>query len=62
LFPAHKSLSFLMRQKRVMTKASWESEYQQNPIVVGGGVIPIEKAHGRPRVRQEPGPTLSQVH
>ena len=26
-----------------MTQASWESEYQQNPIVVGGGMFPIDK-------------------
>ena len=26
-----------------MTQASWESEYQQNPIVAGGGIFPIEK-------------------
>jgi predicted phage terminase large subunit-like protein len=43
LFPEHKSLSFLMERKKLMTQAGWESEYQQNPIIVGGGVIPIEK-------------------
>ena len=43
LFPEHKSLAFLMQQKRAMTQASWESEYQQRPVVGGGGVIPIEK-------------------
>ncbi len=43
LFPEHKSFSFLMERKKLMTQAGWESEYQQNPIVVGGGVIPIEK-------------------
>jgi hypothetical protein len=43
LFPELKSLSFLMERKKLMTQAGWESEYQQNPIVVGGGVIPIEK-------------------
>jgi predicted phage terminase large subunit-like protein len=43
LFPEHKSLSFLLERKRAMTQASWESQYQQNPIIVGGGVIPIEK-------------------
>jgi len=26
-----------------MTQAGWESVYQQNPIVVGGGMFPIEK-------------------
>src|SRR5262249_31984705 len=43
LFPQHKSLAFLMERRAVMTQASWESEYQQNPIIAGGGVIPIEK-------------------
>ena len=43
LFPEHKSLSFLLERKRAMRQASWESEYQQSPIVVGGGEIPIEK-------------------
>jgi predicted phage terminase large subunit-like protein len=43
LFPRHKSLPFLMERKAVMTRAGWESEYQQNPIVVGGGIFPIEK-------------------
>src|SRR5206468_1615862 len=33
LFPQHKSLSFLMERKKVMTQAGWESEYQQNPII-----------------------------
>jgi predicted phage terminase large subunit-like protein len=43
LFPAHKSLEFLMERKKLLTKASWESIYQQNPIVVGGGMLPVEK-------------------
>jgi predicted phage terminase large subunit-like protein len=43
LFPQHKSLPFLMERRAVMTRAGWESEYQQNPIVVGGGIFPIEK-------------------
>jgi predicted phage terminase large subunit-like protein len=43
LFPQHKSLSFLMERKAMMTQAGWESEYQQNPIMVGGGMFPIEK-------------------
>ena len=43
LFPHHKSLPFLMERRAAMTRAAWESEYQQNPIVVGGGIFPIEK-------------------
>src|SRR5262249_38329958 len=33
LFPQHNSLAFLMERRAVMTQASWESEYQQNPII-----------------------------
>ena len=51
LFPEHKSLSFLMERKKAMTQASWESEYQQNPIVVGGGIFPIEKLTDRAGTR-----------
>src|SRR5215831_16954013 len=43
LFPEHKSLEFLLERKRAMAQASWESEYQQNPIIAGGGMFPIEK-------------------
>src|SRR5262249_259284 len=43
LFPEHKSLPFLMEHRAVMTQGGWESEYQQNPIIVGGGMFPIEK-------------------
>lgn len=43
LFPEHKSLEFLLTQKRGMTLAGWESLYQQNPIIVGGDVFPIDK-------------------
>jgi predicted phage terminase large subunit-like protein len=43
LFPEHKSLEFLLERKTAMMHASWESEYQQNPIIVGGGMFPIEK-------------------
>src|SRR5262249_48278443 len=43
LFPEHKSLEFLLEHKRAMAQASWESEYQQNPIIVGGGMFPIDK-------------------
>ena len=43
LLPAWKPLNFLMERKRTQTAASWESEYQQHPIIVGGGVLPIEK-------------------
>jgi predicted phage terminase large subunit-like protein len=43
LFPEHKSLEFLLERKRAMAQASWESEYQQYPIIIGGGMFPIEK-------------------
>lgn len=43
LFPAVKPLRFLLERKKLMTELSWESEYQQNPIVLGGGLFPIDK-------------------
>lgn len=43
LFPEHKSLEFLIGQKRGMSLSSWESLYQQNPIVPGGGYFPQNK-------------------
>jgi predicted phage terminase large subunit-like protein len=43
LFPELKPLDFLLARKKVMSEASWESEYQQKPYLVGGGAIPIEK-------------------
>lgn len=48
LFPQHKSLPFLMERRAVMTRAGWESEYQQNPIVIGGGMFPVEKLRTLP--------------
>lgn len=43
LFPELKSLEFLRERKAFYTEASWQSLYQQNPIIVGGGLFPIEK-------------------
>jgi predicted phage terminase large subunit-like protein len=43
LFPEHKSIEFLLERKRSLTEASWQSLYQQHPIIVGGGIFPIEK-------------------
>lgn len=43
LFPSVKPLDHLLERKRLMTEASWQSEYQQHPIVIGGGVFPIDK-------------------
>jgi predicted phage terminase large subunit-like protein len=43
LFPEVKPLDFLLERKQVMSQGSWESEYQQNPIIIGGGIIPVEK-------------------
>ena len=43
LFPEHKPLLFLHERRELMTQASWEALYQQNPIIVGGGELPIEK-------------------
>ena len=43
LFPEHKPLPFLNELSNLMTQASWEALYQQHPIIVGGGELPIEK-------------------
>ncbi len=43
LFPELKPKSFLLEQRKRLRQASWESLYQQNPIIVGGGELPIEK-------------------
>lgn len=39
LFPEHKSLQFLNSIKMKMADSSWQSLYQQNPIVVGGNIL-----------------------
>jgi phage terminase large subunit-like protein len=43
LFPQFKSLPFLRERRKISTVASWSSLYQQTPIVVGGGMFPLEK-------------------
>jgi hypothetical protein len=43
LFPQHKPLDFLLERKKLLTESAWESIYQQTPIIVGGGILPIEK-------------------
>jgi hypothetical protein len=48
LFPELKPLDFLLERKSVQSLASWQAEYQQNPIVVGGGTFPIEKLPALP--------------
>ena len=48
LFAEHKPLDFLLERKKLETQASWESLFQQNPIVVGGGQLPIEKLNALP--------------
>jgi hypothetical protein len=61
LFPEHKSLSFLLERKRAMTQASWKREYQQNPILVGGGMFPIEKLTHGPYLDREPCSSPSNI-
>lgn len=39
LFPEHKSLDFLLKQKHGRAESSWQALYQQNPVIVGGGLI-----------------------
>lgn len=43
LFPEHKPLDFLMERRKLQTESGWESLYQQSPIIVGGGILPIDK-------------------
>lgn len=43
LFPELKSLDFLLEQKARRTEQSWQSLYQQNPIVKGGSLFPVER-------------------
>jgi predicted phage terminase large subunit-like protein len=43
LFPEFKSLEFLEEHKRASTTASWESLYQQSPIITGGGLFPVDR-------------------
>lgn len=43
LFPEHKPLDFLLERKGLLTQAGWESLYQQNPIIAGGGMFPLNK-------------------
>lgn len=43
LFPEFKPLEFLLKTKAMQTAAEWESLYQQNPIIKGGELFPIEK-------------------
>jgi predicted phage terminase large subunit-like protein len=47
LFPEYKSKPFLMERKGAYTITSWQSLYQQMPIVAGGGMFPIEKFRSR---------------
>jgi predicted phage terminase large subunit-like protein len=48
LFPEMKSLEFLELRRQIMSEASWESEYQQNPIIPGGGIFPVDRISVRP--------------
>jgi len=43
LFPEHKSLAFLQARRQLYTRSSWESLYQQNPIIEGGDMFPVDK-------------------
>lgn len=43
LFPEFKGLDFLRAREKVLTKASWESIYQQRPIAAGGDMFPVER-------------------
>jgi predicted phage terminase large subunit-like protein len=41
LFPELKPKTFLLEQRELLSQSSWESLYQQNPIIEGGGQLPI---------------------
>lgn len=43
LFPEFKSRKFLMKRRRSYTAASFESLYQQSPIIAGGDLFPITR-------------------
>ena len=42
LFEEFKPLDFLLERKKLESQASWESLFQQHPIVAGGGQLPID--------------------
>jgi predicted phage terminase large subunit-like protein len=48
LFPEWKPEDFLLERRGALTDASWESLYQQEPYVVGGGQLPIDKLNALP--------------
>jgi hypothetical protein len=41
--PKLKSIDFLMERRKLYTEGSWQALYQQSPIIIGGGIFPIEK-------------------
>jgi predicted phage terminase large subunit-like protein len=43
LFPEHKSLEFLLQRKSLMSLSSWESLYQQNPMLPDGNMFKVDK-------------------
>jgi predicted phage terminase large subunit-like protein len=43
LFPELKPPDFLLSRKDTLTQHSWEAQYQQRPMVIGGGQLPTEK-------------------
>ena len=47
LFAEHKSLSFLEERRTVLTQAAWQALYQQQPVVVGGSLFPVDKIQCR---------------
>jgi hypothetical protein len=48
LFPELKQLDFLQERRKILTEASWQALYQQNPFVVGGGIFPVDKLRVMP--------------
>jgi len=54
LFPELKSLEFLLERKRTMDPGSWESLYQQRPVVAGGNLFKLEQLQTHRHGEQRP--------
>jgi hypothetical protein len=53
LFPEFKPVELLLERKREMSIGSWEAEYQQRPVVLGGGQLPVDKLKVVPNFTRE---------
>jgi hypothetical protein len=53
LFPEFKPLDLLLERKHEMSIGSWEAEYQQHPVLLGGGQLPVDKLRVVPSFARE---------